>query len=117
MEKKAQRYEKMKEISNELKDYSFEERFHWMLQKKLQGNRQFQKGNYPEALDIYMDTMFGLAEYPEPERNKKINFELKVPLLNNIAACMLSQKNYSASLNIIDQVIRKKSDINLGTQN
>lgn len=50
----------MVDIAESLKDYTWEERYEWIHQKRLKGNRLFAKSKYDEAIKAYMDALMGL---------------------------------------------------------
>ena len=50
---------------------SWDERFEWVHQKKLKGNRLFKKEKYDEASEVYLEAMLGLDIKSGTEEVKK----------------------------------------------
>ncbi len=51
---------KASSIANLLSDLTWHERFEWIHQKKLKGNRLFKKEKYTDASETYFDALYGL---------------------------------------------------------
>mmetsp|Transcript_8093 Transcript_8093/g.7164 ORF Transcript_8093/g.7164 Transcript_8093/m.7164 type:complete len:128 (+) Transcript_8093:2-385(+) len=73
-----------------LKDYSFGDRYQWIQNTKDEGNKFYAQKLYGKALDKYLSALYGM-NFPDKtlEMEKKVNIGLKVPLLNNMAICLL----------------------------
>ena len=94
------------EVAAELKDVDFDTRFKWVLDQKAEGNKAFGLKNYMGASDIYLKTLCGM-DFKKPSKTdkEKINAELKVPVLNNLALCLINQKLFARAIQMTDKVL------------
>ena len=70
-------------------------RFAWIEQVKEEGNKFVKTKEYGQALDKYLNALYGLDFKDQSiEMEKRINFELKVPILNNMSLCLLKVKEF-----------------------
>jgi len=93
-----------------LKEYSWEEKFEWVHQKKLKGNRFFNRKKFDDAIQIYLEALMGL-DFTCPEENKKrMQCELQIPCLLNMAICMMEKKDYNRAVLFCDKAILVKND-------
>lgn len=72
----------------------WEARFEWVTKEKETGNAMFKAAQYQEAIDQYMRAYCGVVGYKKGEQAKaedkeSINKDLKSPLINNIAMCLI----------------------------
>ena len=72
----------------------WEARFEWVTKEKEAGNALFKGAKYQEAIDQYMRAYCGVVGYKKVEKAKaedreSINKDLKSPLINNIAMCLI----------------------------
>ena len=72
----------------------WEARFEWVTREKEAGNALFKGGQYQEAIDQYMRAYCGVVGYKKEaqakaEDRESINKDLKSPLINNIAMCLI----------------------------
>jgi tetratricopeptide (TPR) repeat protein len=71
-----------------------------------QGNDFYKEKQYGQALDKYLEALYGLNFQDQTiEMDKKVNFDLKVPLLNNMAICLLQVNEYKKVISMTDQVL------------
>ena len=62
-----------------------------------------------EALDSYLLSLCGFSFKDDgvtKETIKEKDIELKVPILNNMALCLIRSKKYDRALSLLDQVIK-----------
>ena len=72
----------------------WEARFEWVTKEKEAGNALFKGSEYQEAIDQYLRAYCGVVGYKKGEQAKaedreSIEKDLKSPLLNNIAMCLI----------------------------
>lgn len=86
------------EVANEMRGKTWEQRFSWISGVKDTGNQLFKKEKYDEAIDTYMRALCGMdfSQYDhlpnkqeDKERELRITRDLKAPILNNIALCLI----------------------------
>ena len=84
------------DAADQLKDATFEKRCEWILDKKEEGNVEFKKGNYNEAMDKYLASLcgFDFKKTIDRDQQQEVNKTLKVPVLNNLASCLMKLKKY-----------------------
>ena len=81
-------------------------RFKWIEETKAEGNEFYRNKEYGQALDKYLNALYGLDFKDQSiEIEKKINFELKVPILNNMSIWLLKVKEYRKVVAMTDQVL------------
>lgn len=94
------------EVTEELKDATFEERYAWVEKHKDEGNTFYSEGKYGQALDKYLHALYGINFKDQTiEMEQKVNFGLKVPLLNNMSVCLLKVNEYKKVVAMTDQVL------------
>lgn len=79
------------DAANELQGASFEKRCEWILDKKEEGNVEFKNANYPVAMDKYLASLcgFDFKKTLNKEKRHEVDKTLKVPILNNLAFCLM----------------------------
>ena len=100
------------DVANELRGKSWDARFQWVSEIKEKGNKLFKEDKYDEAIDIYMKALCGMdftsyetSGQMEKAREVRVARELKAPVLNNIALCLLKQGKYQRATMMLDQVL------------
>ena len=74
-----------------LKGYSYDERVKWITDKKEEANVLFKQQKHEQAVDTYMQALCGFnfkqKKYGKlsQKQNRQIDFELKMPILNNMS--------------------------------
>lgn len=100
--------------SAELKDATFDERWNWIVARKDEGNAEYKNKEYEGAIDGYLLALCGLGfdKSISQDQKEKVDKELKLPVLNNMALCLINQKKYARALQMLDQVdkIDKKNE-------
>jgi hypothetical protein len=88
----------------ELKDATFEERYQWIVKKKSEGNDAYKAGKNQEAIDLYISSLCGLSfkKNITKEQKKDVDMGLKVPVLNNLALCLIQQRNFTRAIQMLD---------------
>jgi hypothetical protein len=86
------------DVANELRGTTWEARTQWVNKVKEQGNQLFKEEKYGEAIDLYMKALCGMdfSQYDhledakaDKERELNVKRNLKAPVLNNIAQCLI----------------------------
>ena len=92
------------DAADQLKDATFEKRCEWILDKKEEGNVEFKKGNYNEAMDKYLASLcgFDFKKTIDRDQQQEVNKTLKVPVLNNLASCLMKLKKYQRGVDMLD---------------
>jgi tetratricopeptide (TPR) repeat protein len=86
----------------------WEARFDWVCAEKEKGNGVFKEGRYQEAINQYLRAYCGIADFAEkqkPEDRESINKDLKGPLLNNLAMCLIKQGKLHRAMAILNMLI------------
>lgn len=96
------------EAANELRNSTFEERCGWILDKKEEGNVEYKQANYKEAIDKYLASLcgFDFKKTLSAEKKNEVDKTLKVPVLNNLAKCLMKQKKYQRAMDMLDQALK-----------
>lgn len=95
----------MAEITEFLKDFTWEERFEWMHQKKLKGNRMYNKKRFDEAIQNFSEAIMAIDFKGSEEERQRICNEIQVPCLLSMAAALKEKKEYTKALKVCDQAI------------
>ena len=102
----ANQVNEVSKVTEELKDYTFDQRFEWVDKHKKEGNEFYKNEQYGQALDKYLHALYGMHFKDQTiEMEQKVNHKLKVPLLNNMAVCLLKVKEYTKVVAMTDQVL------------
>ncbi|CAG9473362.1 chaperone binding protein, putative [Plasmodium vivax] len=106
--KKAQAEdEKDKEFEEKIKHLSVDERVKKALNLKLEGNNEFKKKMYQEAIDKYSE---GLKYIHKLEsKNEKI-IELEVAFYQNMSICYSNVENYNEAYEHVKKVLQLDKD-------
>ncbi|EAR99772.1 tetratricopeptide repeat protein (macronuclear) [Tetrahymena thermophila SB210] len=103
---KLDRQNRMNQVAKMLKDLSWEERFEWIHQQKIKGNRFFKKGQYQEAADIYVQGLMGIEfKIPDPVIQSRMEQENILPLLTNVATTLIKLKKYENASAVCDKAL------------
>ena len=105
MMNQAKMAQKSQQVANILRNYSFNERYEWVSQRKAKGNRLFGKDKYDEAIDAYLEALLGCGQDSDPENTKKLVTNLKLPSMNNIIVCLTEKGEYNKAVSIATKVI------------
>jgi len=102
------------EVANELRGKSWEERYQWINQAKEKGNKMVKEEKIEAAIDEYMRALCGMdfSSYSikedngeQKERDTRVKRELKAPILNNIALCLIKQGKIQRANTMLDLVL------------
>jgi len=102
---KIERQKEAVSIAESLKEYTWEERFEWMHQRKLKGNRLFNKKKFDQAIQIYLETFMGLDLKAPEEKVKRQQIELQIPCMLNLSSCLKQKKEYAKAVDLCDKAI------------
>ncbi|KAL4487193.1 hypothetical protein ABPG72_017912 [Tetrahymena utriculariae] len=103
---KLDRQNRMNQVAKMLKDLSWEERFEWIHQQKIKGNRFFKKGQYQKAADVYVQGLMGIDfKIPDPAIQSRMEQENTLPLLTNIATTLIKLKKYENASAVCDKAL------------
>lgn len=89
------------EVGRELYEASFDERCQWIKKEKEVGNKLYQEKKISEATDQYLRTLCGFdfkKTDATREQRQQVDLDLKVPVLNNMAMCLIADKKYQRAL-------------------
>ena len=88
------------DVGRELYNASFEERCDWIKKNKEEGNKLYQDKKITEAIDQYTKTLcgFDFKKTVAKDQRKQVEKELMVPILNNMAQCLIVDKKYERAL-------------------
>ena len=56
----ANQVNEVSKINEELKDYTFDQRYQWVKKHKDEGNQLYKEKLYGQALDKYLNALYGL---------------------------------------------------------
>eukprot|EP00349_Pseudokeronopsis_sp_Brazil_P009061 CAMPEP_0202972198 /NCGR_PEP_ID=MMETSP1396-20130829/34246_1 /ASSEMBLY_ACC=CAM_ASM_000872 /TAXON_ID= /ORGANISM="Pseudokeronopsis sp., Strain Brazil" /LENGTH=75 /DNA_ID=CAMNT_0049702341 /DNA_START=196 /DNA_END=423 /DNA_ORIENTATION=- len=75
------------------------------MDTKEEGNKKVKEGKLDDAIEVYLRSLCAFEFDPKstkPEDLKAVNFDLKAPILNNLALCLMKQKRFAAALKMLD---------------
>ena len=82
-------------VAAEVKGMDYETKFQWVKDEKEKGNQMFKDKKYSEASDQYLRSLCGMEfkdKANDEEVKKKVNLDLKAPVLNNLSLCLIHLK-------------------------
>ncbi|CDW76411.1 tpr domain containing protein [Stylonychia lemnae] len=95
------------EVAIELSGKNWEEKYEWVNNQREEGNKIFKKGIYDQAIDTYLKALCGMDFGKQDEdQEERVNKDLKAPILNNIALCLIKQNKFMRSNQMLDQVLK-----------
>ena len=96
------------DAASQLQGATFEKRCAWILDKKEEGNVEFKSGNYQVAMDKYLASLcgFDFKKTLEKEKRHEVDKTLKVPILNNLASCLMKMKKFQRGIDMLDQSLK-----------
>ena len=96
------------DAKSELEGKNWEERYDWILKQKEEGNKLYKAQSHQEALDVYLKSLcgFDFGSDQTREQQERVEKELKAPILNNMALCLMKQKKHQQANKILDQVLK-----------
>lgn len=101
------------DVMNQLKGATYDERCEWILNQKATGNELYKNQKYDEAMDAYLKSLCGFAFEKKEMTEEQIAYtenEIKVPVLNNLAICLMKKKNYDRAVAMLDQALKINSN-------
>jgi len=97
------------DAANEIAGKSFDEKCQWIESNKQIGNNLVKENKLEEALDAYLKSLCGFSFKEDGVSKETIHekdVELKVPILNNMALCLIRSKKFERALSMLDQVVK-----------
>lgn len=86
---------------------SKEERIKWGIEQREKGNEHFKRQNFKKAHEYYIFSLACIG--PDIEESEEIfnafNNQIRVPAMNNAAACQIQMGNYEAAVFCCDAVL------------
>ena len=85
------------EVATELHDATYEQRCTWIKEQKEIGNKLYQDKKIAEATDQYLRCLCGFdfsKKTTSKEERQKADRELKIPILNNMALCLMADQKF-----------------------
>ncbi|GAW82226.1 chaperone binding protein [Plasmodium gonderi] len=99
--------EKDKEFEEKIKNLSFDERVKSALNLKLEGNNDFKKKNYEEAISKYKE---GLKYINKLENKNDKIVELEIAFHQNMSICYSNVENYNDAYEHVKKVLHLDKD-------
>ena len=91
---------------------SWDDRYQWICQAKEKGNAMVKEEKFEAAIDEYMRALCAMdfskyedAGDKQKDRDTKVKRELKAPILNNIALCLIKQGKLQRANSMLDLVL------------
>ena len=84
---------------------SYAEKKSWVVARKEDGNKLYRSGKHEEAIEKYMEAVMGVAIGDSPSDRKDAILTLQVPLLSNLAACMMVKGQYGRGRSLLDEAV------------
>lgn len=74
--------------------------------KKLRANELYKAQKWPEAIELYLETLLGLDISKEnDQQTRKSNNQFKYSILLNIATCLFKQGQFQRGVGICNKVL------------
>ena len=87
---------KIKQSAGQVQGMSAEDKFKWAKMQRNEGNSLFKAGRYAEAMDVYVTCLVGAdIKCPDDRDASRLDTDLKLPILLNLALCALKLREYS----------------------
>lgn len=99
------------EVAEQIIDQNFNQRMGWIEGTKTKGNDFFKKELFDQAIDEYYKCLMGLdfnsikSRVP-PDAVAMADVQVKVPVLNNMSACLGKKGQYSRAVEMIGEVLK-----------
>ena len=99
------------EVVEATRDQSFAERIAWINDQRKRGNERFGAAEYDAALDEYMKCLCALdfkscKDEVSEDQAKMADVQMKVPVLNNMAQCMIKKDLAERANDLLDEVLK-----------
>ena len=101
-------------VIKESKEKQWDARFDWVQKEKDIGNEFYKVGKFQEAIDQYLRALCGITGFgakQEAEDKESIEKDLKSPIVNNIAICLIKQGRLDRALYLLDLIVGGKTPI------
>ncbi|CAD8065069.1 unnamed protein product [Paramecium primaurelia] len=106
IQESALRKIRRKELSNMLKDLSWDDRYEWLLYQKNKGNKLFYQQQYDRAIQVYDEMALALDLQNTAERNEIMKQDFQYPIIFNLALCYKKKKDYVRASQFYDMGIK-----------
>eukprot|EP00347_Sterkiella_histriomuscorum_P022036 403331911 len=100
------------EVAAIIKGKSWDEQYDWVQSQKEEGNKLYKVEVFDQAIDAYMKALCGLdfGKDQTEDQVDRVSKDLKAPILNNIAMCLIKQGKFQRSNQMLDQVLACDED-------
>jgi len=95
-----------KEIKGIFQDYSWEEKYEWIHQKLLKGDRLFRKDKITEATYAYFQALVASELTITPEITKRITEELEIPCIMSMVLCLTQKRELAKAVMLCEKGIK-----------
>ena len=96
---------KARATQHSMSKLSYAEKKSWVVARKEDGNKLYRSGKHEEAIEKYMEAVMGVAIGDSPSDRKDAILTLQVPLLSNLAACMMVKGQYGRGRSLLDEAV------------
>ena len=76
-----------------------------IVARKDDGNKLYRSGKHEKAIEKYMEAVMGVAIGDSPSEKKDAILTLQVPLLSNLAACMMVKGQHGRGRSLLDEAV------------
>jgi tetratricopeptide (TPR) repeat protein len=98
---------KFKQAATEVKDLTKEQKLEWANIQRQEGNALYAKGNYAEAIDVYLTCLVVKSD------DDRFMEKVYLPVMSNLAQCTLQLGNYKKTLAFCTMALEEKGLPNL----
>ena len=77
----------------------------WATAKKDEGNVRYKAEDHDGAIELYLQALAGLDFGTEPETRHRAVHGLQLPILCNLAACMLAKQEWCRAMQLCDEAL------------
>jgi tetratricopeptide (TPR) repeat protein len=81
-----------KEIRQIFLDYDWEEKYEWIHQKILKGDRIYNRNKFKDAIYSYVEALIAIEFARTTENKHRIIEELEIPCIMNLIVCLIEKR-------------------------
>ena len=96
---------KARATQHSMSKLSYAEKKSWIVARKDDGNKLYRSGKHEKAIEKYMEAVMGVAIGDSPSEKKDAILTLQVPLLSNLAACMMVKGQHGRGRSLLDEAV------------
>jgi tetratricopeptide (TPR) repeat protein len=96
---------KARATQHSMSKLTYQEKKKWVMKRKDEGNVLYRNGNHEEAISRYMEAVMGVAIGETPHEKQDAILTLQIPLLSNLAACMMVRGQYGRARSLLDEAV------------